>query len=356
MWKVTPVVFAVGREYQIMLPAECECIMKVEVGGRVYCDASNGVMRSRCLVHKVTVPMEELDRAGAYRVCLQRVADRKHKLSEMGRCESREFAFFPVRGENVRCYHIADNHGLVREAVDAAAAYGKIDFLILNGDLVNNFSEEAAVWKAYELASAVTAGKIPVVMVRGNHDARGKYAESYADYFPTDNGSTYFTFRLGNIWGLALDCGEDKEDSHPEYTGLVCCHEFRLRQTEYLRKVIAEARTEYEAADVAHKLVVCHVPFTAHGEGVFDIEREIYDEWVRLLREHVKPELILSGHEHVWEVYEAGSAKDSYGQPCPTLVGSALKRSEGGSFFAGAGLEFIPGGVRATCTDCNGRR
>ena len=354
MWKGTPVVFAVGREYQIMLPAECECIMKVEVGGRVYDDASNGVMRSRCLVHKVTVPMETLDSAGAYRVCLQRVVDRKHKFAEMGKCESREFAFFPVRGENVRCYHIADNHGLIKEAINAAAAYGKIDFLILNGDLANNFSEEAAVWKVYELASAITAGNIPVVMVRGNHDARGKYAESYADYFPTDRGSTYFTFRLGNIWGLALDCGEDKEDSHPEYTGLVCCHEFRLQETEFIKKVISDAQTEYEAADVVHKLVVCHVPFTTYGEGIFDIERDVYGEWVRLLREYVKPEMILSGHEHVWEVYEAGSAKDSYGQPCPTLVGSQLKKTEDGSCFAGAGLEFAPDGIKATFTDCNG--
>ena len=61
MWKVTPTVFAVGREYQIMIPVECECIMKVEIGDNVYYDAFNGIMRSRSLVHKVTVPMEILD-------------------------------------------------------------------------------------------------------------------------------------------------------------------------------------------------------------------------------------------------------------------------------------------------------
>ena len=33
MWNIAPAVFAVGKEYQIMLPTEKECIMKVEVGG-----------------------------------------------------------------------------------------------------------------------------------------------------------------------------------------------------------------------------------------------------------------------------------------------------------------------------------
>ena len=356
MWKVTPTVFAVGREYQIMIPVECECIMKVEIGGRVYCDAVNGIMRSRCLVHKVTVPMEVLDQAGAYTVHLQRVLDRKHKFALMGECESKEFVFLPVGGKKIRAYHIADNHGLVEEALNAANNYGEIDFLILNGDLANNFSEESAVWKVYELISAITGGNIPVVMVRGNHDARGKYAELYAEYFPTRAGETYYTFRLGNIWGLALDCGEDKEDDHPEYTGLVCCHDFRLKETEYIRKVILEAEKEYEADGAEHRVVICHVPFTAYGEGIFDIERDIYGEWVKLLREEIKPQIVVSGHEHVWEIYETGGEKDSYGQCCPTLVGSALKRTEGNAYFAGAGLEMSKEGIEVTFTDCLGEK
>ena len=31
MCDITPAVFAVGKEYQIMIPTEKECIMKVEV-------------------------------------------------------------------------------------------------------------------------------------------------------------------------------------------------------------------------------------------------------------------------------------------------------------------------------------
>ncbi len=352
MWMMTPVVFAVGKEYQIMLPTEYECIMSVEIGDRKFYDASNGIMRSQALVHKISVPMEVLDQAGSYRVCLQRVLDRKHKFAELGEREYREFLFKPAVGDRVNAYHIADSHGTIEQPISAANCYGPIGFLILNGDLANNFAEESAIWKVYELASKMTGGNIPVVLVRGNHDTRGKYAELFADHFPTRCGFTYYTFRLGNIWGLVLDCGEDKEDNHPEYGGLVCCHDFRLEETEYIRQIINNAKEEYEQDDVEHKLVVCHIPFSSLGEGIFDIEREIYSEWVRLLREHIKPELILSGHEHVWEIYECGSEKDAFGQSCPTVVGSSLDRSEKGIYFAGTGLEFSQDEVKITFTDC----
>ena len=355
MWKVTPAVFVVGQEYQIMIPTECECIMKVEIGGKTYYDASNGIMRSKRLVHKVTVPMEILNKAKSYRVCLQRVLERKHKFPVMGEIESKEYVFKPVSGECVRAYHVADNHGIIKETLNAVRTYGEIDLLILNGDLANNFSEQTAVWTVYELISQITGGEIPVLLVRGNHDARGKYAEYFTDYFPHQGGNTYFTFRIGNIWGIALDCGEDKPDDHQEYGNLVCCHSFREAETEFIKQVISNAKEEYEAPGVEHRLVVCHVPFTAKDKPPFDIEEEIYAEWVGLLGNYIKPEMVLSGHEHKWEIYECGSEKDSYGQSCPTLVGSALDRSGELPYFAGAGLEFTSKGIDVTFTDSLGK-
>jgi len=348
MWKIAPAVFAVGREYRIMLPTERECIMKVEVGDKVYYDAANGMMRSRSLVHGVTVPMEVLDRAKGYTVYLREVFNRKHKFPEMGEWQCRQYTFKPVSGERVRAFHIADNHGAIEEPVRAAQAFGEMDFLILNGDLANHYGEESAIWCVYELASRIGKGRIPIVFSRGNHDTRGKYAEYFTDYFPSRAGNTYYTFRLGNVWGMVLDCGEDKEDNHPEYGCLVCCHDFRKKETEYIKEVIRNAAEEYDAPDVKHKFVICHIPFTAPEEGDFDIERERYTEWTALLREHIKPEMIICGHVHTWEIYECGSDKDAYGQSCPVVVGSALKKTEKGISFAGAGLEFRPEGMKVT--------
>ena len=348
MWNIAPAVFAVGREYQIMLPTECECIMKVEVAGKFYYDAANGIMRSKALVHKVTVPMEALDRAKCYTIYLQTVLERKHKFPEMGDWQCKQYEFRPVTGEHVRAFHVADNHGAIEEPVRTSETFGQMDFLILNGDLANHYGEESAVWCVYELASRISKGNIPIVFSRGNHDTRGKYAEAFTENFPSRMGSTYYTFVLGKVWGLILDCGEDKEDYHPEYGGLVCCHDFREKETEYIKEIICNAAEEYDAPDAMHKIVICHIPFTAPEKGDFDIERDVYAEWTALLREHIKPEMILCGHTHTWEIYECGSDKDAYGQPCPVVVGSAKGKAEDGISFAGAGLEFSDQGIKVT--------
>lgn len=47
---------------------------------------------------------------------------------------------------------------------------------------------------------------------------------------PGDDGRSYYTFKVGCIWGILVDTGEDKEDSHAEYGGIICCHDFRLEQ------------------------------------------------------------------------------------------------------------------------------
>jgi hypothetical protein len=148
------------------------------------------------------------------------------------------------------------------------------------------------------------------------------------------------------VWGIVLDCCEDKDDDHVEYGGLVCCHAFREAETEFIREVIARASTEYSVPDVRHKLVVCHIPFTAPETEPFNIEEELYAEWTALLRDHVKPEMILCGHEHLWEIYESGSEKDAYGQSCPVVVGSSFKKTGEKVYFSGTGLEFTPEGIQ----------
>ena len=68
-----PAVFAVKDEYQIMIPVKSELLMWVEVGGEKYFDEVNGIIRSSKNIHKFTVPMAELDKAGCYDVCYRKV-------------------------------------------------------------------------------------------------------------------------------------------------------------------------------------------------------------------------------------------------------------------------------------------
>ena len=67
--KTHPAVFAVGREYQIMVPVSRPTLFWVEVGGACFYDDSNGILRSNVTTHRVSVPMAALDAAGGYTVC-----------------------------------------------------------------------------------------------------------------------------------------------------------------------------------------------------------------------------------------------------------------------------------------------
>ena len=58
-----PTVCAVGREYQIMVPVTKPTLMWCEVGGQIFYDESNGIVRSDTDVHRLIVPQELLDKA-----------------------------------------------------------------------------------------------------------------------------------------------------------------------------------------------------------------------------------------------------------------------------------------------------
>ncbi len=332
--KYTPAVFAVGDTYQIMAPVTAPSLFWVEIDGKCYYDEQNGIMRSLCTTHRVTVPMEALDRAGSYTVCEREIIDRKPYFPETHDTVRTEFDFTPVPEGEVRIYHIADTHNTVIAPVDGARQFGKIDLLVLNGDIINHSGEIAYFDTIYKIAQQLTAGGIPIVFARGNHDLRGYFAEQISDHVPNSQGRTYFTFRLGCIWGLVLDCGEDKDDSSNAYGHTVACHDFRLRQTEYIKSVIANAETEYEADGVRHKLIISHAPFTYVLHAPFNIESDIYREWAALIKEHIKPELMLSGHLHQAVISEVGSEYDHLGQPCKLVIGSDM----GTNFHVGCGV------------------
>ena len=70
--RTAPAVFAVGEDYQIMVEVTAPALMWVEVDGEEYFDESNGIVRSSVTTHRMTVPMEALDRAGNIRSATER--------------------------------------------------------------------------------------------------------------------------------------------------------------------------------------------------------------------------------------------------------------------------------------------
>lgn len=353
MFKTNPVVFAVNNTYHIMIPVTKPSVMQVRIGEKCYYDESNGIKRSEVSIHRVIVPKDELDKAMEYTVTEQVIVDRRPYFPETEKPVESTFKFQPVRKSNARAYHISDAHSYDKAAIRAAKAYGRFDFLILNGDIPNHSGTVENMETIYNIAASLTEGRIPTVFARGNHDLRGIYAESFEQYTPSDNGKTYYTFRLGGIWGLILDCGEDKDDSSPEYGSMVCCHEFRIRETEFIKRVITNAENEYLADGITHRVVVVHNPFTRRYEPPFNIEEDIYSEWARLLKEHIKPDLMICGHKHTLAINEPGCEYDALGQPCTVVVGATVKNGDekNEAYFAGTGFKFSDSSIEVTFTD-----
>ena len=117
---------------------------------------------------------------------------------------------------------------------------------------------------------------------------------------------------------------------------IVHCKAFRRRQTTLLKELSDNADSTYNAEGISTKVVIAHSPFSEKFEPPFDIEGDVYAEWCSLLKEHVKPHVMITGHKHVLEVLRPGCEKDFYGQPCTVVVGA----KPGTNYFAGCGYVF----------------
>ena len=343
-----PSVFAVGRNYQIIVTVRSEAFVSIRVGNEVFVDDSNGILRSASPVHNIEVPGELLDREKKYTVIVKPIIKRLAYFTKTKDDIEYTYEFRPVPESNPKCYHIADAHNDSVRPVKAAKAYGDIDFLILNGDVPEDSGNAENFNTIFDIIADVTGGNIPVVFARGNHDLRGVMAEKFAEFAPAENGKTYFTFRLGSIWGVCLDCGEDKLDSCPEYGWSVACAQFRKKETKWLEAIAADGENEFAAPGVKTRLVVVHNPFTRRLEPPFDIEEDTYRYWAKVLGDKIKPDLMLCGHTHKIEVSGPGSVHDDYGQPCTVLVGSEVDK---GKAYIGSGIEFLDGKAKVTFTN-----
>ena len=359
MLKYNPTVFAVGNDYKIFIPVTKESVMWIKVGDECYYDHSNGVLRSSVTMHKITVPQSTLNAAGKYTVCFREMIERKPYFSVTSDVYEEEFSFYPLPEEDFNAYHISDAHGAVSAPVNSALGfekkYGKINLLILNGDVIDHSGDIGNFDAIYEICSLISGGTVPVVFSRGNHDTRGKFAENIADYTPTRVGYSYFSFRLGTLWGLVLDCGEDKLDERTEYDssentptkyrGLNRFHSYRERQLSFLQQTNLETEKKIPFA-ITH---VCPIKTTYQAGGIFDIERELYTMWNEEL-ERMDIKFMLCGHFHKAFILTQGDERNLIDHSYPVVVGSA--HSEEDLWGAAITLNKDKMEVRFTNTAC----
>ena len=315
--KCNPNVFVINDEYEILLFLEKNGICYIEVNGINYYEENSGVLSSEKNYAKIRIPQSELDKSRQYKIIFRSSINRKAYFSEFSEKEEVVYHFKPItKEEKINVYHIADVHYQFEIAKQTALYFGEaLDLLVVNGDIgeVETFDDYFNVAK---FVGDISEGLIPVIFARGNHDTRGHLAEIYTDIFPANNKETYFTFSVGNLSGVVLDCGEDKLDCHSEYNGVNIFEIYRLKETEFLKKVnLKEGSIKFA---VSH---ICPMQTTLTSGNVFDICKDIYKIWNDELS-RIGVNFMLCGHQHKAYLLEQNSPFSLIKNHFPIIVGS----------------------------------
>lgn len=325
--KAEPSVFVIGDSYELLFCLSDFGLLSLSVGGELYYEENAGCLPSERTVCRIRVPQAALDAAGSYELVYRKTVERRAYFSLFGEEERMTFSFSPVPSEGaINLYFLADVHYFFAAAERTATYFGEeLQLLVAAGDLGEVETEENYLEVA-ALLGRITHGRIPIVMVRGNHDTRGRLSERYCDFFPANGKDTYYTFTLGALSGVVLDCGEDKPDDFcptgegydgsPVYNGTNIFEAFRRRESEFLRRVhLPEGRP---------RLAISHVcpSMTAMEAGsIFDIERELYGEWNRELS-RIGIDVMLTGHLHRLFTLDRNDPRALLPNPYPVIVGA----------------------------------
>ena len=135
--------------------------------------------------------------------------------------------------------------------------FADVDFVVYNGDMLNDFMQIDQVFNGFLDVTVKRYAKEHAIPVCARQPrGEGKVARALPDFFPTVDGRAYYSFDHGGVHFVVLDSGEDKEDSHQYYNGLVDYQNYRREQAEWLK-----ADLESDACrKAAFRIVFSHIP------------------------------------------------------------------------------------------------
>ena len=189
------------------------------------------------------------------------------------------------------------------------------DFVFFNGDMFDYQTNEQQIID-HMLAPCIEsfASKTPFLFVRGNHETRGKFARELQSYFSNIDNQYYFSFQAGPVFNIVLDTGEDKEDTHPVYAGIVDFDGYRRKQAHWLEKQMQS--TAFKKAKF--RVVMMHIPHYYSGDAHGTLHcRELFAP----LFDKYKIDLFIAGHTHKYGVFDPVEKKHSY----PIIIGGGPK-------------------------------
>lgn len=326
-----PVVFDNGGEYSVVFATNDKGTgyVEYEYGGRLVrlYDESGGRKNGSSVIHTVKVPKDQLS-GNEYKVGSTRVVD---ELSYGGRngktIVSETYTFSDKLGSSFDVLSVSDWHTKNKRAQSACEALGDYQAIILLGDCAPGLmSENDIVDYILKFASDLGGSEMPVVYVRGNHETRGTEAAELGGFLGYDN--FYYTISLGDYECIILDSCEDKEDSHPEYGGMVDYENYRKNMVNWLETLQPSGNKN---------IVLCHSRDICR-------EPELSERALAKLNS-LNTSLLVSGHEHILEFDDDGAF--------PVLVDGGMDANGSGTYVASM-LHISENGVRIQSADDSG--
>lgn len=270
---------------------------------KVY-DQTGGRLNSDSKIHSIKVPYEHLEN-NSYSVGSLQVFEQYSYGSHTGKeVKSQKYTFSPPDADNITCLVVSDWHTYTDKAYAAASHIGEYDAVILMGDSTPGVDFEAEVIKnTVEFAGELSGGTKPVIYVRGNHETRGAYAGKLMTSLGLD--SFYYTTSLGNYSFIALDSGEDKDDSHPEYGSMTDYNTYRADMIKWL-----------EGTEIENDKVIA----LSHSWKISDVEKELSQKgWNEIDR--LGARLMISGHTHHCRLIGETDDEKAFLSAYPDIVG-----------------------------------
>lgn len=221
-----------------------------------------------------------------------------------------------VDAKTVSCVILNDVH-------DSPHAFGKLlslvkdrpyEFVALNGDTFDyQTDEQQIVNHLLSPCTSLFASEKPFVMIRGNHETRGKFRREFKNYFALPDNKYHFSFKQGPVYWVVLDTGEDKPDDHPVYAGIVDFDAVRERQARWLAEVV-KTKAYKEAK---YRVVIMHIPPFHSGEWHGPMHcRKLFDP----IFANNNVDLVVSGHTHRYGVHPPEGL-----QKYPVVIGGGSK-------------------------------
>jgi predicted phosphodiesterase len=295
-----------------------KCVSKVEYGiGNVLTNTAisshHGLIDNHKTSHIIRLTGLKPGTQYGYRVVSREfVGYRQQHLVTWGETvtgQTYRFTTLDPKKERFSFCVVADHHQREDElkAMMQEESWQGIEFAVYNGDMIGDFMDSEQMFTSFIDASVECfAANRPFIFVRGNHDMRGRYARNIPDFIPSFDGRSYFSFNHGPVHFIVLDTGEDKQDGHEYYNGLVDCDNYLKAETQWLKQDIESAGCR----NATYRIVFCHIPLLPGGN--YGTARA-YKNFGSLLNE-AKVDMALSGHLHRLRHVPPAGGKNAYDQ------------------------------------------